>query len=293
MKIGIEQLADKIGKENFEIIFHNSWYTKQDMADYFGISIGNINKLQAYWNLNWSNDEISERKRINAKKYDCSRAIEKRHKTNINLYGTKNPRALLYPESYIYSEEKNKLVNKKRIETNLDRFGVSYYSQTKEFKELMPQTMQVTNLNKYGETSYAKTLDFHRKAKKKYYYDNNYFDSSWELYYYIYMKEHKNTIERNTTIKYTYLCNNKEHVYVPDFIVNNNIVIEIKGSQYLDTNGVLINPYVNRNQDLAIAKYNCMLNNNVKILTKKDLQPLFYEIEIKYGKNYYKNFIIR
>ena len=51
--------------------------------------------------------------------------------------------------------------------------------------------------------------------------------------------------------------------------------IEIKGDHFFE-NGVLVNPY-NRNSftdGKYLAKYNCMKNNNVIILTGKDLRNM-------------------
>ena len=78
-------------------------------------------------------------------------------------------------------------------------------------------------------------LEYNHSSNKRYshgkggYYDNIYFMSTWELAYYLYLKDCGENIERcKLRFKYTY--NNKEHYYTPDFIVNGKIV-EIKGRE--------------------------------------------------------------
>lgn len=54
-----------------------------------------------------------------------------------------------------------------------------------------------------------------------------FFDSSWEVAYYIYNKEHNVLLERNFK-GFPYKYRNKEHLYIPDFYDGENY-IEIKG----------------------------------------------------------------
>lgn len=62
---------------------------------------------------------------------------------------------------------------------------------------------------------------------KKGYYDNILFMSTYELAYYIYMRDLGHTIKRCDK-RFAYYHNSKKHYYTPDFIVDNYIV-EIKG----------------------------------------------------------------
>lgn len=72
--------------------------------------------------------------------------------------------------------------------------------------------------------------------------------------------------------------------YYPDFKVDNKIV-EIKGLQFFENknpNGKFINPY-DRNQDAKYeAKYKCMLENNVEIIT--DTKQYTDYVLNKYGR---------
>jgi hypothetical protein len=96
-------------------------------------------------------------------------------------------------------------------------------------------------------------------------------DSSYELVWIIYNLENNIPFERNTK-KYLYIWDNKERVYIPDFIQDGN-VIEIKGFVTEQT----------------IAKMNSV--QNLKILYREDLNKEFDYVINKYGKNFLKLYI--
>lgn len=100
-------------------------------------------------------------------------------------------------------------------------------------------------------------------------YDGINFDSSWELAFYIYHKEHNLNVKRCNEIR-TYI--NSEGIkrnYIPDFITDDGI-IEIKG--YITENSILKSIY----------------NPDIKVLYYEDIKPyLDYVIE-KYGKDFIK-----
>ena len=125
-----------------------------------------------------------------------------------------------------------------------------------------------------------------KTRRKQIYFDNLYFDSTWELCFYIYYNDHNLKIEYHSGDKFEYSINNKVHYYFPDFKIG-AFYVEIKGDQFFDVNGNFICPY-NRDLDrMFAAKHDCMINNNVRILTGEDMK--FY---INYVlKNYPDEFI--
>lgn len=132
---------------------------------------------------------------------------------------------------------------------------------------------------KTGLKSPMQNLETIIKAKRKYKYNNIFFDSSWEIAYYIWLSDnnikftyHKDFLE--------YEFNSEKHRYFPDFKVNGEYV-EIKGPH-------LMRELTEANDDKNAAKYKCMLKYNVKIITNCD-EYLQY-VEEKYGKNYIKGF---
>lgn len=99
-------------------------------------------------------------------------------------------------------------------------------------------------------------------------YDNINFDSSWELAFYIYHKEHNLYIERCKEIR-TYIINGIKRNYIPDFITDNGI-IEIKG------------------YDSEISLLKSKYNPDIKVYHYEDIKYcLDYVIE-KYGKDFIK-----
>lgn len=91
-------------------------------------------------------------------------------------------------------------------------------------------------------------------------------DSSWELAYVIYCLDHGLSIERNKERR-KYKWEGKEHFYIPDFIVNGEL-IEIKGFKTEQWN----------------AKH--LANPDVKVLYEKDLTYVFDFVKEKYGKDF-------
>ena len=63
---------------------------------------------------------------------------------------------------------------------------------------------------------------------KKGWYKGYWCDSSWELAYVIYNIEHNISFKRNND-SFIYSFNNKEHKYLPDFILEDGTYVEVKG----------------------------------------------------------------
>lgn len=101
---------------------------------------------------------------------------------------------------------------------------------------------------------------------KKGWYKGFFCDSSWELAYVIYCLDHGIDIKRNTE-KRTYEYKGKIKNYIPDFIVEGEIV-EIKGFK----------------TEEWLAKLNS--NPDVKVLYEKDLQPVLDYVIMQYSKKF-------
>lgn len=232
------------------------------------------------------NLNIPEVKSKAVKAMHSKEANEKRKQTNLERYGVENP----------YQAEEIKQIIKK---TNLDRYGVENPYQQPHVKEKAIQNTRSekaiekrkqTNLERYNVTNYTQTLEYHKKSKKKYFYDNEYFDSSWELAVYIYYKDHNIPIIR-CPITLNYVYNNKNHIYIPDFKINDELV-EIKSDHFFE-NDKMINPYDRNQDDLYEAKHQCMIQNNVKIYTWKHVKPILEYMNNIYSKNWLTNFIMK
>lgn len=185
-------------------------------------------------------------------------------------------------------------LRKKQQDTMMDKYNVSHNMQSPILKQQFFDSL----IEKYGGIGYAvediaekyKSTLFDRygttipqhvqsildKAKKKYKYDDIWFDSLPEIQFYMKLRDSGESFEYHPHIHFTYEYNSIRHYYYPDFKVGDDYV-ELKGVHFFgqnnasdinlsDPNTHMINPY-NRNYDaLAQAKYECMRQNNVKIV---------------------------
>lgn len=147
-------------------------------------------------------------------------------------------------------------VREKAKQTKEERYGDSNFNNRKQAKE--------TCLKIYGCT---------HSIISKYNYFNNYFDSSWELAVWMYCKDHSIKIIRNPVIfKYYDSIAKEYHDYEVDFLIEGIGLVEIKGDQFFDENGNMINPYDHKFNDLFEAKHQCAIQNGVHFWTNKDIQ---------------------
>lgn len=120
--------------------------------------------------------------------------------------------------------------------------------------------------------------------------NDTYFSSSWELAYYIWLKDHNIEFEYQPKTYFLYNYLNIEHKYCPDFKINDRI-IEIKGLQFFENHDPtkrMICPYDRTQDDLYEAKQQCMIENNVEIIT--DCSEYINYINTIYGKDFIEKF---
>ena len=158
--------------------------------------------------------------------------------------------------------KKVKEETKEKIRKTLkNRKGKPHSVETKKILSIKAKERKFGGLTKNGGRS------------KKGYYKNIWCDSSWELAWVIYNLDHNIKFKRNTK-GFKYFFEDKEFNYYPDFILENNTYVEIKGWD---------SP---RNQ----AKLK-MFPHEIKVLYYKDLKEIFDYVETKYGKNYIKLYL--
>ena len=194
---------------------------------------------------------------------------DKIKQTCISRYGVPNPR------------QNTDIVNKCK-QTCIERYGVDNPAKVAEIQNKMQQTC----LERYGVKNASQLEEIKQKKRDTLYkhfgsehplyhnyiytYNNIRFDSSWELAFYLYYFLNNIPIEREP-VYFEYSFNNITHRYYPDFKVNNTYY-EIKGCQFLNEKGELYSPYDPNLNGLYSAKYECMLKNNVILVTKKDMK---------------------
>ena len=166
--------------------------------------------------------------------------------------------------------------------TLFNRTGYKHNWSIPEERKITFEKIKEANKEKYGVENVMQVPEIRAKIHKKWFYNNLYFDSSWELIYYIWLKDNNIDFEYQKD-KLPYYFNNKLRYYEVDFTINGRYV-EIKGPQSFDKTGKMINIYDRTLDDIANYKYYCMLTNNVEIIT--DIKPYKDYIINKYGKNY-------
>lgn len=217
----------------------------------------------------------------------------------LKKHGVKNPMQI----------EENKDKIKK---TCLEKYGVAYGFQFEPIKEKSHQTC----LERYGTKYPTQNIEVKEKLKKSlkawhanntrpfkilYKYDGRKFDSSWELYYYIWLKDNDIDFEFQPKTALSFLFNGEVHFYHPDFLVKGHLV-EIKGDQFFKKDGTMCCPWRYSKwsdadkeivDSLYEAKHQCMKNNGVRILKGVDLEEAFRYIESRYGYNFIDKFKIK
>ena len=187
---------------------------------------------------------------------------------------------------------------------------VKKYMKTKEYSDKLSKALRSSSKFKKSRQSkkYRQMLSLNAskrakegRAKIHYKFNEILFASKWELAYYIWLKEHNiNFKYQLDAIEYEFE-GMKKH-YVPDFEVNGKIQ-EIKGLHFFencDPTKRMINPYrrktdtpdvVKRRDDLMEAKHQCMIRNNVEIIT--DCSKYIEYVETKYGNTFFEEHKIK
>lgn len=189
--------------------------------------------------------------------------------TCIEKFGVDNP-------------SKNELIKEQKIKTTLKHYNVKFPMQSNEVKEKYENTC----IEKYGVRNVSQVLEIHKKQMfGKYKAPNGKtYDSSWEYKFELYLIEHKINYEYQSSTTFKWIdYNGKERTYIPDFKLiteNGEQLIEIKGDYFFDKEGKFFDPYDKTEIGYynAEQKYNCMINNGVKILISSDLVKLGIKI---------------
>jgi hypothetical protein len=194
---------------------------------------------------------------------------EKWKRTNQKKYGV--DWAISAPEimSKIDYNFKHPEGQEKAKQGRIRKYGVPYSMQSPEIKE------------KYFNTYGGILVNY------RYRYNNIWFDSTWEIAYYIWLTDNNIKFEYhpNTPFKYENekgkLCD-----YYPDFKINEKYV-EIKGDLFFDKDD---KPYNKFRKEPWQKKYDALIKNKVIILRYADIKEYIEYVKSTYGRNYLKSF---
>lgn len=246
--------------------------------------------------------------------------IDKIKQTNLQRYGFENPAQSAQIRAKIeqtcierYGHKcslQNKEIHDKAISTMINKFGVEYplqnieiqnkFKQTSVLKygteypmqsEQVKQNLAQSLLYKYGVDNFSKSPLFALHHTNRIFHDNIWFDSSWEVKVYDFLKKNNITFEYSPKIVLPYEYDGGLHYYHPDFLTCNKLY-EVKGDNFFridESTGQeeMFCPY--RDEDwsdekydwmcsLYEAKHQCMIQNNVVILRSKEVNNLTIEL---------------
>lgn len=212
---------------------------------------------------------------------------EKAKNTCIDRYGVSNPNKRKETRDKIkntciknYGVDHNfkaKQCIEKRRQTWIKNYGTDNPKST----AIVQQHYEETCMKLYGVKNVSQVAEIQNKKKKLYRFDNQWFDSSWELAFYIWHKDHHiKLIHEPEKLQYLDRYGNL-HWYFPDFKIDDEF-IEIKGNQFYDNTGHVLDEYKD--------KFDFMQSINVKILRYNDVKQYLTYINEVYGKDYLKQF---
>ena len=240
--------------------------------------VNGISNSRKEYFKNMSDDEHEEYAEIRRKSYRNKNDEEKKYWSDIQIIAWKNKSQEQKDEENrkrsvaLFKKMKDKnwreWRNQRRRESNLEKFGVENTFQRREIIDKIKDT----KLEEYGTLSLGVHTNYRYKGIK--------FDSSHELYFYIYHHDIlKDNISRGKHFKY--FIDGISHIYECDFLLNGENV-EIKGNHLINENMELIDFYGDKH--VLTEKTKCLRDNNVKIIIdeSEEMQEIIKIVEEKF-----------
>lgn len=195
-------------------------------------------------------------------------------------------------EAILVAEQYFENTNYQRIDLDIDQviLGVNMLQKilfSEDIKGVYNRESFYKKYQKEIDTIYESSKGRISKRKHSYFYDNQYFDSSDELTFYVYRKFYDTPVKRNVvnninSFYVEYEANGKKHKAFPDFVDEQGNYYEIKGKHLLDENGNFINPFTTdpsvletfkqKGEALKKAKVIILDSNKIKCMQRVLLQ---------------------
>lgn len=195
-------------------------------------------------------------------------------------------------EAILAAEQYFENTNYQRIDLDIDQviLEVSMLQKilfSKDIKGVYNRESFYKKYQKEIDTIYENSKGRISKRRHSYFYDNQYFDSSDELTFYVYRKFYDTPVRRNVanninSFYVEYEANGKKHKAFPDFVDEQSNYYEIKGKHLLDENGNFINPFTTdpsvletfkqKGEALKKAKVIVLDSNKIKCMQRVLLQ---------------------
>lgn len=168
---------------------------------------------------------------------------------------------------------------KNRKNTYKNHYGTEHPHKNKQYHKEFEDKLE----NLYGVINPFQSQEIMRTAKKKYEYKGITFDSSWELAYYIFLRDFKIPFVYHPK-EIPFDCNGETHYTFIDFIVEGRYV-EIKGDHLRNEDGTMKDIY-HEDQTLVMAKQKKFDELHVEMLSEKELLPYLKYVKLNYGFNF-------
>ena len=195
-------------------------------------------------------------------------------------------------EAILAAEQYFENTNYQRIDLDIDQviLEVSMLQKilfSEDIKGVYNRESFYKKYQKEIDTIYENSKGRISKRRHSYFYDNQYFDSSDELTFYVYRKFYDTPVKRNVanninSFYVEYEANGKKHKAFPDFVDEQGNYYEIKGKHLLDENGNFINPFTTdpsvletfkqKGEALKKAKVIVLDSNKIKCMQRVLLQ---------------------
>lgn len=196
--------------------------------------------------------------------------VSKSKATKLERYGDEN---------YVNSDKCRETCLEKYGEDNI--FKTQYFREKREQTSLLkygtPLPMNCEEIRERSREAWSNKSDeemknIMEKHFHKWIFNGLRFDSKWEIVYYFYLVS--NNIKFKMQVPLSYKEGNEDRTYLCDFyLIDTDELIEIKNPRCLDENGNLKIFYKSDSQSKLDAKNKCMIDNNVKILSKNEMKP--------------------
>ena len=252
--------------------------SKETLQNLYGVT--NAQQLQAKDGYVKKADKIKDVKKVQLTDEDLQKHFDSMQQNLKTKWDTR-------------SKEDVKKIIEKRIKTNREKYGVDFAQQS----EIVKKHYKENSLKKWGVENPQQNKLVRAKVEKTFrekygsnhpnfcfVYDNQTFDSSWELAVWIWANDNNISIRREP-VKLDYEFNGKKHTYYPDFELNGELV-EVKGPQFFDKDGKMINPFDRSQDDLMEAKHLFGVSKGVHFWQYAELKPILNFIENKYTKDF-------
>ena len=214
---------------------------------------------------------------------------EKRRETFLERYGVENASQVpeikrraadTFNEKYGPDGELHDEYVSKIKATNLERYGVEVPIQNEAIREKIDATL----VERYGTKYVMQNKRVLERARAKYYFEGLEFDSSWELYYFLWLRDSGVEFEyKPRGIRYA--KDGTPHFYYPDFLVESRYV-DVKGD-HLYRDGWLTSP---SGKHVFREKTMCYREHGVEVVTSSGMKPAFEYVDAKYGASYVRSF---